>query len=384
MLGAQQLIETVYQLVSRNDAETMRILQRRASSSPCTRIPDGMELVSNWYMRETRIRCSARIEQLPRLYKKYVGHDNNRDFYMSNLPETHEHEPACMYSEWFPQIMYNHHQTGPAGTVMFAPPFRDPFNYNFDPLDRRSSIDMVGAAMHQPLRGGGQAGRDDAHGLELFDVVERRPAHDGVLPQHDRPADRDDRQPDADDDSVRAVEAAAATPTCRARSSRRAWHFRQSIDYSMTANCAVLDFASRYRETFLYNIYRMGKNSIERGSRDTGRSTPTTDRRACRRRCAGGDGGGRGGGGGAAATSRRRRAGGRSRRRGATASSSTTLLRDPAQRDPRGYIIPSDQPDFPTATKFVNALRQDRHRRCIARRRRSPSAARAIRPARTS
>ena len=25
-------------------------------------------------------------------------------------------------------------------------------------------------------------------------------------------------------------------------------------------------------------------------------------------------------------------------------------------RDPRGYIIPSDQPDFPTATKFVNAL----------------------------
>ena len=25
-------------------------------------------------------------------------------------------------------------------------------------------------------------------------------------------------------------------------------------------------------------------------------------------------------------------------------------------RDPRGYIMPSDQPDFPTATKFVNAL----------------------------
>ena len=27
------------------------------------------------------------------------------------------------------------------------------------------------------------------------------------------------------------------------------WHFRQSIDYSVTANRAVLDFASRYRET---------------------------------------------------------------------------------------------------------------------------------------
>jgi len=32
------------------------------------------------------------------------------------------------------------------------------------------------------------------------------------------------------------------------------------------------------------------------------------------------------------------------------------LLRRPEWRDPRGYIIPSDQPDFLTATKFVNAL----------------------------
>ena len=72
---------------------------------------------------------------MPRLYQKYIGHDNNRDFYMSTQPET-EHEPRAV-SEWFPQIIYNHHQTGPAGTVMFAPPFRDPFNYNFDPLIRR-------------------------------------------------------------------------------------------------------------------------------------------------------------------------------------------------------------------------------------------------------
>ncbi len=35
-----------------------------------------------------------------------------------------------------PQIMYNHHQTGPGqnGAVIFMPPFRDPFNYNFDPM----------------------------------------------------------------------------------------------------------------------------------------------------------------------------------------------------------------------------------------------------------
>jgi hypothetical protein len=31
-------------------------------------------------------------------------------------------------------------------------------------------------------------------------------------------------------------------------------------------------------------------------------------------------------------------------------------MRNPTDRDPRGYIIPADQPDFLTATKFVNAL----------------------------
>src|SRR5690606_6935378 len=46
------------------------------------------------------------------------------------------------------------------------------------------------------------------------------------------------------------------------------WHFRQSIDYSVTANYAVLDVAQRYRETFLYNIYQMGRNAIQRGSED--------------------------------------------------------------------------------------------------------------------
>src|SRR5262245_33308905 len=33
-----------------------------------------------------------------------------------------------------------------------------------------------------------------------------------------------------------------------------------------------------------------------------------------------------------------------------------SVLHDPAMRDPRGFIVPSDQPDFLTATKFINIL----------------------------
>ena len=52
-----------------------------------------------------------------------------------------------MFLEWFPQIVYNHHQTGPAGAVIFMPPFRDPFNYHFDPLIPLG-VEAVGTAMH--------------------------------------------------------------------------------------------------------------------------------------------------------------------------------------------------------------------------------------------
>ena len=62
-----------------------------------------------------------------------MGHDNNRDSYMVAQPET-ENMARILYREWYPQIMYNHHQVGPSGTIMWAPPFREPFNYNFDPL----------------------------------------------------------------------------------------------------------------------------------------------------------------------------------------------------------------------------------------------------------
>src|SRR5687767_10981898 len=143
VLGAQQLLETVYQLVSRTDPETLRILNDVIILAVHAN-PDGMELVSNWYMRnpDPKQRSSSGI---PVLYEKYAGHDNNRDFYMSALPES-TNMNRVMYHEWMPQIMYNHHQTGPQGTVMFAPPFRDPFNFNFHPLIP-ASLDLVGSAM---------------------------------------------------------------------------------------------------------------------------------------------------------------------------------------------------------------------------------------------
>ena len=122
----------------------MRILDNIILLVICSN-PDGMELVADWYMREPEP-SKRSTSGLPRLYHKYVGHDNNRDFYMSTQVET-EALNRILYREWFPQIVYNHHQAGPAGCVLFAPPFRDPFNYCYDPLIP-VQIQLLGAAMH--------------------------------------------------------------------------------------------------------------------------------------------------------------------------------------------------------------------------------------------
>src|SRR5436190_16749616 len=130
VLGAQQLGEMVYQMVSRTDEETMRFLNDVIILFVHAN-PDGNDLVADWYMRNPDTLARS-TNDLPKLYQKYIGHDNNRDFFGSTQAET-ENISRQLYWQWFPQILYNHHQSGPAGTIVYSPPLRDPYNYNLDP-----------------------------------------------------------------------------------------------------------------------------------------------------------------------------------------------------------------------------------------------------------
>ena len=109
-----------------------------------------MELVSNWYMREADEKKRVDRRHPAALPEVHRPRRQPRLLHDEHVGER-QRDNRMMYREWFPAIMYNHHQTGPAGAVLFAPPFRDPFNYNFDPLVPLG-IDTVGAAIHTRLR----------------------------------------------------------------------------------------------------------------------------------------------------------------------------------------------------------------------------------------
>lgn len=319
-LCAQVLMETVYRFLSAVDAETLRIFDDVVILFVHAN-PDGHDLVADWYMKPSDPKKRTTFG-IPRLYQKYIGHDNNRDFYAHTQAET-KNLNRIMYHEWLPQIVYNHHQSGPPGTVLFCPPFRDPANYRIDPL-ALNGIDAVGAAMMQRFLVEGKPGATTRSGATYstwYNGGLRTTSHFhnmiGLLTETignptpmTIPLIASKQLPKGD--------YLAPIPP-------GPWRFKQSLEYSITANRAVLDYASRNREHLLFNIWRMGKGQIDAGIKDSWTITPKIVAKAAEER---------------------------SERR----SEFARLFRDPAARDPRGYIIPSDQPDFLTAVKFVNTL----------------------------
>jgi hypothetical protein len=328
-ITSQGQIQVLYRMLTQTDPETMRMLD------DCIILfgqdnPDGMEMISDWYMRNQDPK-KREFGSLPRLWHKYIGHDNNRDSFMSAMSET-TNVNKQLFREWYPQIVYNQHQTGPNGMVVFVPPFRDPFNFNYDPLVM-TELQEVGMAMHSRLVAEdkpGSGARSAAPYSTWHNGMERSISyfHNSIgllteiiggptpttvnlvpelqLPGNDRPAPIAPRE----------------------------WHLQDSLDYQWTMNRAVIDYASRNRERLLFDIWKMGDNSIKRGSKDSWTITPTKIEALT---AAGKD---KPGPYGAAIDPALYKA----------------VLQTPESRDPRGYIIPSDQADMPTVTAFINAL----------------------------
>ena len=71
----------------------------------------------------------------PELYHEYVGHDNNRDWYIFSQPETRL-TVSQLHNVWHPQIVYDVHQQGAFASRMFVPPWLDPVDPNIDAISR--------------------------------------------------------------------------------------------------------------------------------------------------------------------------------------------------------------------------------------------------------
>ncbi|HKD43502.1 MAG TPA: M14 metallopeptidase family protein [Myxococcaceae bacterium] len=143
-IGASQMaMEWAHALVTANDPETRRRLDNVILLLVPSLNPDGQIMETEWYRKNLGTKFEG--GRLPWLYHHYVGHDDNRDWFMLTQKETRALNRA-VYFEWFPQVWLDEHQMGSSGPRIFVPPYADPVAKSINPLIWRG-VNLIGTTM---------------------------------------------------------------------------------------------------------------------------------------------------------------------------------------------------------------------------------------------
>jgi hypothetical protein len=230
--------------------------------------PDGQQMVTDWYRKGVGTRWEG--GPIPWLYHPYVGHDNNRDWYMVTQKETRL-VTDLLYRSWFPEVFYDVHQQGSEGMRLTVPPLVDPINPNVDPLIVRG-ISQIGAQMSWALESRGKSGVGDGATYDLWwhGGARSTPTRHNMIGL-----------------LTEAASARIATPITVAPKDLRgherglpkyerrvnfpnpwpggAWRLRDIIDYELIAAEALVKLAADQREDYVRNFVALGRRQLELG-----------------------------------------------------------------------------------------------------------------------
>ncbi len=152
--SSQMAMEWAYKLVTAKDPETLHRLNDAIVLLVPSLNPDGETMVTEWYRKYLGTKYEG--GRMPYLYHHYVGHDDNRDWYMLTQIETQNVNHA-VYHDWFPQFWLDEHQMGSLGPRIYIPPNADPVAKLVNPLVHRGN-NLMGATMGWRLEEAGKSG----------------------------------------------------------------------------------------------------------------------------------------------------------------------------------------------------------------------------------
>ena len=266
--GSQMAVELVYDLLSKNDEETKRILDNVISIMIPSFNPDGEVMVTEWY-RKT-LGTAAEGTSPPSLYQKYAGHDNNRDAFQQNLPDS-KYISKLLFREWIPQAYVDHHHQGSSNGRIFLPPYAEPIRPSADPTVWRE-LSWYGAHM---------ATKEEEYNLSgsLNDAVYSGWGHMGfhwITPFHNIAGMLTESA------SARLASPLTQTKEQLTGSTRNlltykeqtnfpspwpggVWHLRDIVERQKVAAWAALDLAARNKEMVLKNMYLKALHQTKRG-----------------------------------------------------------------------------------------------------------------------
>jgi hypothetical protein len=264
----QMAMEFVHEFATTEDPERLGWMDEAILLLMPSINPDGQVMIVDWY--NEWLGGEYEGGRMPWLYHHYIGHDNNRDFFMLTQAESRVVNDV-LYHRWFPQAFLDEHQMGSTGPRMFVPPQTDPLAGEIHSLIFRQA-DLLGTNMSRRLEEAGKRGvghnmifdsywpggtRNTAWWKNVtglltevasarlaspifVDPGELRGGYKG-LPEYTRRAN----YPSPWDGGW--------------------WRLRDIVDYELIATWAFYETLAENRRDILYNMYVMAGGEIEHG-----------------------------------------------------------------------------------------------------------------------
>lgn len=269
--SSQMAMEWAHALVSSDDAETQRRLSNVILLLVPSLNPDGQIMVTDWYRKYLGTKYEG--GRMPWLYHAYVGHDDNRDWYMLTQKETQNMTRAA-YHEWYPQIWLDEHQMGSVGPRLFVPPYTDPIANSVSPLMWRG-INVIGTTMAWRLEQNHKAGVVYGYVYDQYwpGAAEGTPQFKNIFGLLTEAA------------SARVATPVNLSPTELSGGGKGlidymktanfpnpwpggTWRIRDIMDYERIASDAILETATYHHDDFMRGTAAMAREQIADGKPD--------------------------------------------------------------------------------------------------------------------
>ncbi|HYL77683.1 MAG TPA: M14 metallopeptidase family protein [Bryobacteraceae bacterium] len=259
-------VEFAYRLLTEDKPKFRAILDNVIFILVPSQNPDGVDIVTRWYRKTLGTKYEG--TQPPELYHKYVGHDNNRDWYVFSQPETRH--TVTLQNAWHPQIVYDVHQQGPFASRLFVPPWMNPVDPNIDAIIAQE-CNWIGTGVAVDLAAAGKKGVV-INALYDFWTPSRhyQAYHAGMRILTESASARL-----ASPLTVRPeqIQATGLGYNPRERSwnylepwEGGVWRLRDIIDYQLLAFESILYQAATRRSDLLRNFYQVGRRAVARTS----------------------------------------------------------------------------------------------------------------------
>jgi len=261
--ASQMSLELLYHLANGHTKEIEDILEKVVLLLVPSLNPDGHQMVVKWYNEHLGTQYEG--SSPPWMYHKYVGHDNNRDWFMLTQKENYL-TVTEIHNKWHPHIVYDLHQMGSTGSRFFVPPYKDPIDTNIDPLLQSQSA-FLGLSILNDLTTEGKKGVWVAQGFDLWTPARHYQCYHGGIRILSEAASVEVATPitvKKKDITSRS----GPSPTEQRWNNPYpwtggSWTLGDIVDYELSAALAVIRNAARYKDKWLAGSLEVYKRAYD-------------------------------------------------------------------------------------------------------------------------